>query len=412
MVSWMISADPARRGLFAILFATGFAGLMGYVIQILAPLSLDSATSYVAFTVYWSTLFLLVQALSGVQQEVTRAAHPIAGEGGGPPTLRNATAVLLVVVTAAVMILTVLFGHLVFGDDALVFGIGIAAGLVGFLLTAVLAGVFYGLHRWRAVAAMTIVDAATRAILVSAGFALELDAGWIALLVSAPFGLAFAAAWLVWRGSVVGAFELDVGWRRLAANTLGTVGASTATGVLITGLPLLLQLTSADSTPEQVAALVLALTIIRAPVVIPPLAFQSYLTTVLRARRDDLGRPIALAAAVAIAAAAALTGLAAWLGPSVVGLVSEQRFSISASMCAAIVASGGIVALMCVTGPALLVRSQHTIYAAGWIAAAVATLALLAVPTISFDNRVALSLLVSPAVGLAVHVAGMLRVRH
>ena len=72
-------------------------------------------------------------------------------------------------------------------------------------------------------------------------------------------------------------------------------------------------------------------------------------------------------------------------------------------MMAAITAGAGLVAMMCVTGPALMAERRHVPYVAGWVVVAVLTVACLAVP-ISLEPRLALALLAPPLVGLLVHV--------
>ena len=81
---------PARdRGLTYVLGATVVAGAVGYVIQAAVP-AFTGTDEYIAFSVFWSVVYLIVSALSGIQNELTRSAHPTADrEGSGwrsPPT--------------------------------------------------------------------------------------------------------------------------------------------------------------------------------------------------------------------------------------------------------------------------------------------------------------------------------------
>lgn len=404
------AADSARRGLAAVLLATAVAGVVGYVIQLLAPRMLPTADAYVAFSVYWATLYLCGSALTGIQQEVTRAAHP-AEPAQRPPALRNATAVFAGVVAAAAVAIGLVFSTQLTSVPTLSLVGSLTIGLVGYLFMMVLSGVMYGLQVWRGVAMITIVDALVRAVLVVTGFALHLSPGWIALLVSVPFGIAFGATWLSVRGRVVGRFQLDVGYRALAFNTLRTMGAAAAMGLLVSGLPVLLKVTSPGVPATVLAAHVLAITITRAPIVIPLLALQSYMISVLRHAGDALLRRLAVWVAVGAVVVGVLSVIAFWLGPPIIAAVSGGRYTISAGMAAAIVASAGLVGLMGVAGPALLVRSHHGFYAAGWIVAAVATVALLLLP-LPFDQRLTIALLGGPLAGLAVQAYGLLtRVR-
>lgn len=406
----MSTPERARSGLLPILVATAVAGLLGYVIQLLAPALLADADDYLAFSVFWSALYLAVTALSGIQQEVTRAAHPAAHE---PPsrTLRDFTLLVIGVVIAAVAVLTAVFGALVFPVQTWALAGWLAVGLVGYVVTAALSGVLYGLSLWREIAALTIVDAVVRALLVVAGLVLGLDPVWIAGLVAVPFILAFGLVWLAVRRRVVGAFRLDVGWRRLTTNSLGTVVASTATGAMITGLPLFLRLTTPGTDATALAGVILAITITRAPFIVPLMALQSWLITVFKASKRSLTRPVllAIAAGLGITALAAVVG---WLlGPWLVEVVSAGRYAVPADLMAAIVASACLVALMAVTGPALLSRSRHVPYVAGWVVAALATVAILVTP-LPLEPRLVAALLIPPVIGIAVHLVAVARGLH
>ncbi|KQZ82071.1 hypothetical protein ASD56_14370 [Microbacterium sp. Root166] len=402
-----MKAETAGTGLRAILVATVVAGALGYAIQLLAPALLTDDAAYVAFSVYWSTLYLCVAALSGVQQEVTRAARPVVDE---PPTpvLRQFTLIAIGVVLAAVAVLALLFGNEILPDSTVALAVCLAIGVVGYLMVAVLSGVLYGLRLWLAVAWLTIVDAGIRAVLVVIALALGLAPEWIALAVSVPFGLAFLAVWLRTRPTVVGAFRLDVRLRRLIAHTLGTVVAAASMGAMLSGLPMFLGLTAHRSETAVLAGLILAVTLTRAPIVVPLLALQSYFISIFREGGRGMLRRILLALATA-AGGVLLLSVAAWfIGPFVIGLVSSGRFEISSAMMAVITASAGLVALMCITGPALVSQSRHVPYAAGWLVAALLTVGFLLLP-LPMEARLTAALLVPPAIGLVTHLIELVR---
>jgi hypothetical protein len=105
---------------------------------------------------------------------------------------------------------------------------------------------------------------------------------------------------------------------------------------------------------------------------------------------------------------AVLALLAAFVGPWAISWVSSGKFVISAGMMAAITASAGVVALMCVTGPALVSKRGHAAYVTGWAVAAVLTVAMLWMP-VELSARVALALLIAPAVGFLVHLVALMR---
>ncbi|MGP3535471.1 hypothetical protein ACTU3I_11805 [Microbacterium sp. RD1] len=402
-----MKAEDARAGLRSILIATAVAGVLGYAIQLLAPALLPDGSAYVTFSIYWSTLYLCVAALSGVQQEVTRASRP-ADESPPNATVRSFAVTLIAIVLVAVTLVALLVGPVVFPGATAALAAALGVGLVGYVLVAVLGGVLYGLRLWTAVAWLTIIDAGFRALLVLIGFAAGWAPEWIALAVSLPFGLAFLLVWLRMRRRVVGAFRLDVRLGRLLANTAGTVLAAAALGLMMNGMPLLLGIAAADTDPVVLAGLILTITLTRAPLVVPLLALQSFLISVFREGGRALMRRILLALAAAGVVVAVLAALAWVVGPWAIYLISRGQYSVSPWMMATITAGAGLVGMMCITGPALVGRSRHVPYTAGWVLAALLTVAAMFVP-LPFEVRLTLALLVPPAVGLSVHVVAVWR---
>ena len=293
-------AESAGVGLRSILIATAIAGVLGYAIQLAAPALLADDASYVTFSVYWSTLYLCVAALSGVQQEITRAARPVVDE---PPTavLPQFTLITAAVAVTIVAVIASVFGAAILPGPTLFLTVALSVGVVGYLLIAVLTGVLYGLRLWTAVAWTTVLDAGLRALFVLGALA----AGWtpeaVALAVSLPFGLAFLVVWLWTRRRVVGAFRLDVRLRRLLVHVAGTVVAAAAMGVMLNGMPLLLGITAgaADAgDTSALAGLILAITLTRAPIVVPLLALQSYLISLMRGGGRAVRRAVIIALGV------------------------------------------------------------------------------------------------------------------
>jgi len=401
------AADSVGRGLRSILAATAVAGVFGYAIQLLAPRMLESDYSYVGFSVFWSTLYLGVSAMSGVQQEVARATHPALDE---PPSavLRTFTLWAAAAVAVASVVVAVLVHSAVLPGESAGLAAVLTVGLIGYLANAVLSGVLYGLRLWAPVAALIIVDVVIRAVLVIAGFALQLSTGWLALLIAVPFGASFALVWLWVRWRVIGAFRLDVGFSRLVAHVAGTVGASAASGVMITGLPMLIGVTAAGAPAATIGSLILAISLTRAPIVIPVIALQSFLiTAVFRGGRVRTARLLGLLGA-ALAIVGVLAGIGWLVGPALISWVSAGRFAVDGGMAAAIVASAGLIAAMCVTGPALIAARQHAENLVAWVAAGGLTVLALVLP-LGVETRVANALLVPPVAGLLIHVVFLLR---
>jgi len=399
----MSSQAAPGRGLVGILAATAVAGLLGYVVQLAAGILLVDADQYVAFAAYWSLLYLLVSAMSGVQQEVTRAAAPrrpgaaSAGRALGRYALPLSGIVVLVVVA-----ITVAQVATVGAARGVITGAALLVGACGYLLVAILSGVVYGLHLWSAAALLTIVDAVVRAALVVSALLVGADAAVLEVLVSFPFVLAAGVVWLVYRGRIRGRLGIDVGTGRLLRNTTHTVAAATAMGLMITGLPLLLGVAFSAEPAEVTAALIFTITVTRAPIVVPLQALQSYLVARLRDGGGLVPRRLAalLVAALGVTGVLALAG--ALVGPPVIAFITSGRFAVSPVLVAAIVGGAALVGLLTVTGSAVLSSGRHVAYSAGWIASAVLTVFFLLVPG-PHEARLTMAMVLAPIAGVAVH---------
>jgi hypothetical protein len=401
-------ADHARsvsgaRGLMFVLGATVVAGAVGYVIQLLAPATLADPAQYVAFSVFWSTLYLMVGTVGGLQQEVTRATTE--GAGGSSSTLRTLTLWSAVVLGAVAVVIGLLIGRASFAGDAVSMAAWLGVGVAGYLLVAVFSGVLYGLRAWGGIAALTIVDALLRGALVAIGLLIGAAPSFLAAAVALPFGLAFLIVWTAARGRVVGRFSLDVPLGRLVANSLGTLVAAAATGVVVTGLPLVLSVTMNTHDARVVATLISVITITRAPLIVPLFALQSYLVVHFRGATGVARQLFRYGGLVVLVAVLGML-FAYFAGPGLMSWISSGRFVVDAWTVALVVLSAGLVALMSLTGSALLAQSRHVPYAAGWVVAAVATVGLLLTPGDPVP-RTLTALLVAPALGLVVHLASI-----
>ncbi len=402
----MTTAEDTKRGLRWVLFATAVAGGLGYVTQLVAPRMLDDA-AYVAFSVLWSTVYLSVSAMSGVQQEVTRATRP--SRDHAPSTvLRTFTLVGVGAVLIAACVLGLALGAGSVPIPGLALSGVIAVGLTGYLLTAVLSGVLYGIRLWRDVALVMILDGAFRTAFLLFGFWLHLPVIWLACGIAFPFGLAFLVTWMTARSRVVGAFALDVGFGPLSRNVLSTVIAAACNGAMISGLPLLIGLTGHQESSAELGAVMLAITLSRAPIVVPILALQSFLiSAVFRGRAQASPARLLALVGAALGAVLALAALAYGVGPWLLQLISAGRYEINPLTMALIVASAGLVGLMCVTGPALVAEHRHTANVVGWVIAAALTVGGLLLP-LPLVDRIEVALIVPPLVGMVVHVGVLL----
>lgn len=397
-------------GLRWVLLATAVAGVLGYLIQAVAPALLSDGAAYVAFSVTWSAVYLCGSAMAGVQQEVSRATRPATGTAAPTGLARFAW-----IGSAAVALLGVILGVALTGsmDGASAVGLGtaLAVALTGYFVTTVLTGVLYGMSLWRHVALLVIMDAVLRAVALFLVFWSGGGITVIALAIALPFAVSALAVWSIIRGRIAGRLELDVTVRGLVGNVARTIGAAACMGVMISGLPLLIGITRGSADDGTVGASILAITLTRAPIVVPVIALQSFLiAAVFRGRPRPEKARLATLVGIAAIAAAVLSTAGYFVGPAVVTLISAGDFTIAPWLMATIIASGVFVAVMCVSSAALIAANQHTANLVGWCVAAVLTLVGLLLPA-PFELRLAVALAVPPLVGVAFHLRSLLAPR-
>ncbi|MFC7431107.1 MULTISPECIES: hypothetical protein [unclassified Agrococcus] len=381
-----------------LLGATVVAGGLGYVSQLLAARLLPP-DGYESFTVWWSLLYFVVAAVAGVQHEIARASGPAAPGGRG----RSVLAAVLVV--GAVAIVAIAVAALLAGGEPAI-AAALALGIGGYVLLAAVSGLLYGAEAWRLVATTMVVDAATRAVLTTLALALGAPMPVVVLAFAAPF-LVTVVVTLVPVRRAIASVGVVASPRALLATIAVTVGGSAATALLVSGFPFALRVLSPEVPDEEFGAFSFSFTLARAPLVVAVMALQTFLVTRFRAQ----GRPLALLGRIAVVVAvvsAALAALAWWLGPVALAAFFDRGYGMPGAVLAGIVGSAGSIALLTVSGAMVLARASHGAYLGGWAVAAITTIALLLVPG-DLATRAVVAVGVGPALGVAVHVAGLVR---
>jgi O-antigen/teichoic acid export membrane protein len=399
-------SDHASSGLGYVLGATIVAGGLGYVIQGVVPIFV-APSEYVVFSVFWATLYLIVSALSGAQQEVTRASRP-ATKGSAAVGWRLVRFAFVIVAISVIVVAGTapLWAPSVLSAEWIPLTVALLAGVVGYTLVAVLSGALYGLRSWPAVAALTVMDATVRVCAVIV--ALIVGAGIVGLswAVALPFAVAFGVVLLISRDRLRGSLTIDASLARLLRNAASTVTAALCTGILISGLPLVLQLTLSDAPTAMLASLILVITLTRAPLVIPLLALQSYLVVTFRDQPDGARGRLLRWGGLLGAVTAVLAIAAASIGPWVLDVVYAGKYELPGVVIGAIVASAGITAGLCLTGPALIAADEHGLYLLGWLFASAGVIALLFLPLAPIEAAL-LALIAAPLAGIAIHVSAL-----
>lgn len=184
--------------------------------------------------------------------------------------------------------------------------------------------------------------------------------------------------------------------------------SAAVSAALLVSFPLLVKMTTSDQNYKLAAPLLLAISLTRAPIMLPLQASQGLtINTVIRARHEglkSLGRPIALVMIAGIIGAA----LAALVGPRIMTLLFGHEYYVQPWVMGALTLAAAVIGLLTLTGTGLLAMGQHRAYAIGWVVATVTAVVCLALP-FSVEVRCVLSLLTGPILGIVVHLFALSR---
>lgn len=394
--------------------ATIIAGLSGFVVIIIAAWALgDSGTLTEEFTAYWGLFFAGTGVLTGLTQETTRAVSA-ARTGKVAASISSFRPIIFslgaAAVTAVVLGATAPFwiGRLLSEHHGI--GVGmLAVGLASYAVQATISGILSGCQLWKQYAALISLDTGVRMILAVIAWLLGYQL--LAFLVITVIG---AVSWMIIIAlskearAALGSLT-DVSGRVFTRQALTAMAASGSTAVLITGFPTLVKLTNPDTTGQAVtaAAVIYAVTLTRAPLLVPLQQFQSaIIVRFVQGQRSPWG---ALAGPLAIVWAVGLlgSGLAWLIGPWLFDVILRQDiFAVPGSLLAALTLGATTTATLMVTGCATIAYDRHGLYLGGWVLATVVAVGILMGPW-ELATAAALALIIGPLVGLVVHAVAL-----
>ncbi|OBF45654.1 hypothetical protein A5787_12500 [Mycobacterium sp. 852002-50816_SCH5313054-b] len=407
------SRGPVARGSVArVGTATALTALCGYAVIYLAARDL-APRGFSIFGVFWGAFGLVTGAANGLLQESTREVRSASYLGdigaaslGRTHPLRVAA---LVGVAAAVVIAgsSPLWSARVFVEARWLSVALLSVGLAGFCLHATLLGMLAGTNHWTSYGALMVTDAVIRVAVAAATFAI----GWgLAGFLWAT--VAGATAWLITLAisptARAAARLLTPGdtatFLRGAAHSITAAGAS---AILVMGFPVLLKLTSTDLGAEG-GVIILAVTLTRAPLLVPLTAMQGNLIAHFVDERSDRLRALVRPAAI-IGGIGAVGVLAAGVvGPWLLRVFFGPQYQASSALLAWLTAAAVAIAMLTLTGAATVAAALHRAYALGWVGATVASGLLLMLP-LPLQTRTVVGLLCGPLVGIGVHLAALAR---
>ncbi|KQY47495.1 hypothetical protein [Cellulomonas sp. Root137] len=412
----MTSPETERPGALTRGSATGVgvasvvAAASSYGVILIAAWTLEPARN-ADFLAFWSLLFFSFGMLAGIQNETTRSVRSAydgaVGRAPGAPVLPLALAIgaalgLLLVATSAWWAAPVLGER-----EPLIIAV-LALAVVAFAGQVALAGSLGGAGRWSVFAVLVGSEATARLALVAlaavAGAAiagLEVAAAaaagtWLLVLAASPAARRAAGA------------RADVTTWPFLRRSGAAIVAAASSAALVVGFPVLLRVTSTPAEYALSAPLLIAVSLTRAPLMIPLGAYQGVAITHFLTHRDRgiaAIRPIALA----VLGAGALGALLAWLvGPWLMATLIRSDYRVDGAVLAGLTFAAALLALLTLTGAAVLALDRHAAYTAGWIAATLVSTIILLLP-LPVELRAVLSLGVGPVVGVVVHLVAASR---
>jgi O-antigen/teichoic acid export membrane protein len=400
---------PITRGsVTRVGIATVLTALCGYAVLYLAARALDPA-GFSVFGVFWGAFGLVTGAAFGLLQESTREVRSVwyAGRAVGPPyTHPLRVAAWLGVVAAAVIAgtATLWAGH-VFVESRLLSVVLLSVGLAGFCLHTTLLGMLAGAGRWTQYGSLMVTDAVIRVVIAAVTFAV----GWglVGFLWATVGG---AVAWLIMllvspttrtTARLVAAGDTPT-FLRGAAHAVAAAGAS---AILVMGFPVLLKATSGHLGAEG-GVVILAVTLTRAPLLVPLTAMQGNLIAHFVDQRSNRMRALLTPVAGVVGVGAVGVALAWLVGPWLLRAGFGPDYRADGALLAWLTAAAVAVALLTLTGAAVVAAALHRAYSFGWVGATVASTLLLLLP-VALQTRTVIALLCGPLVGIAVHLAAL-----
>jgi O-antigen/teichoic acid export membrane protein len=284
----------------------------------------------------------------------------------------------------------------------------LSAGIAGFCLHATLLGVLAGVNGWSQYGLLIVGDGLGRVTVATAtflvgwglvGYLWATVAGsmaWLLLLIASPATRAAA------RLPTPGTTSTFV---RGASHSIAAAGAS---AILVMGFPVLLKATSSDLGAAG-GVVILAVTLTRAPLLVPLTAMQGNLIAHFVDQRERRLRSLITPVAVLAVLGAAAVLVAGLLGPWLLRTAFGSAYQAPGSLLAWFTAAAVAIALLTLTGAATVAAALHRAYAVGWIGATLASTLLLLLPW-PLETRTIVALMCGPVVGIAVHLVALSRI--
>ncbi|KUI15641.1 hypothetical protein AU192_07185 [Mycobacterium lehmannii] len=402
------STGPVARGSVArVGGSTVLMVVCAYAVIYLAARDL-SPDRFAVFGVFWGALGMVTGATNGLLQETTREVRSAryAELGSGPRVFPLYVATVIGAVAAAVIVVTSsVWGAFVFSEAGTLSVALLSVGLAGFCGQAAVMGALAALNRWTQYGALMVTDAILRVcVAVTAvvmgwglgGFLWAITAGagaWLLLLVVSPTVRAAA------RQQTPG---------RIVTFLRGTAHSTTAAGasaILVMGFPVLLKATS-NELGATGGVIILAVTLTRAPLLVPLSALQGNLVAYFVDQRAGRLRALIVPALLIVAIGTVGVPAAGLTGPWLLRVGFGPDYHVSGALMGWLAAASVVLAMLALSGTAVVAASLHRAYSLGWVGATVASTFLLLLP-LPLETRTVVALMCGPLLGIGIHLVAL-----
>jgi O-antigen/teichoic acid export membrane protein len=404
-------AAPARRVSPRVLMVGGgslVAALSTYVLNIIAARSLPVEQTTTLLT-NLALLFFFYGIVVAVTTEFTRsvAAAAHTGVAAGPP----AWAVTIGIALAAGLTLAFTFplwGGLKGTAVSLPLMLLMAAGVVGYTVHSGICGVLAGAGRWGTMSMLVGSEGTGRVVFALVVLAVGATAdGFLGSVVAAAFiWVIFVASSPVAREAL--RLRLDAPLRVQLPRFGAAFAAQAASVALTVSFPVLLAWTTPAAEYATSAPLLVAISLTRAPLMVPLMAYQSMILAHVVQAGSRATRSLAVMA-LAVIGVGLIGGLLAWaIGPFLLTWLVSSGYFVDGRTLALLTLSAAVLALVTLTGAVAQALSLHRWFVLGWLLALCVSVGLLFVPG-SLSERAILSLSGGPLAGCIVHTWAIFR---
>lgn len=387
--------------------ATAITAFCGYSVVYLAARDL-APTAFSVFGVFWGTFGLITSASNGLMQETIRETYARRNIKMSR-TLRIHPVYIagMVGVIAACVIAgsSPLWSAQIFSENRwLCVGL-LSVGFAGFCVHSALMGTFASSNQWTHYGVLMVGDASVRVTVAAftvvigwglGGFLWATAAGAVAWLVLLLMSSTARAGMRVWTHGELLTF---------LRGTAHSVTAALASGVLVMGFPVLLKLTSSELGAEG-GVLILLVTLTRAPLLVPMGGLQSNLIAHFVDRPTERLRALIAPAVVIGVIGGGGAIIAGFLGPWLLKVGFSANYHASGQLLAWLTVGAVALALLALTGNAVVAAALHRAYSIGWVGATLVSTLLLMLPT-ELETRTVIALLCGPLVGTVIHLTAL-----